>query len=357
MSDERLYDIAVVGMAGRFAGAADLAAFWENLRRGVDCLSLFTDQELEAEGVPRELRERPGYVRRRGVLRDAELFDAALFDTNPREARILDPQQRVFLECAWEALGDAGCDPACAGFAIGVYAGASQSSWFLSRLLDNPEAFRSAGALEMRLGNDKDFLSTHTSYRLDLRGPSVNLSTACSTSLVAVHFACQGLLNRECDLALAGGVSITFPQRAGYVFQEGGILSADGLCRAFDAEASGSVGGDGVGIVVLKRLEDALRDGDRVRAVIRGSAINNDGAMKIGFTAPSVEGQAAVIAEAQAMAGVEPDTVTYVEAHGSGTPLGDPVEIRAPSSPTSATATRRRVSPGSSRPCSPWRTG
>jgi phthiocerol/phenolphthiocerol synthesis type-I polyketide synthase E len=329
MSDERFYDVAVVGMAGRFAGADDLAAFWENLRRGVDSLSTFTDEELEAEGVPRELREMPGYVRRRGVLRDAERFDAALFDINPREARLLDPQQRVFLETAWEALEDAGCDPARFEGSVGVYAGTSQSTWFLSRLLDNPEVARTAGPLEVRLGNDKDFLSTQASYRLNLRGPSVNVSTACSTSLVAVHFACQGLLNRECDLALAGGVSITFPQRSGYVFQEGGILSADGLCRAFDAAASGTVGGDGIGLVALKRLEDALRDGDRIRAVIRGSAINNDGATKIGFTAPSVDGQSAVIAEAQSMAGVEPGSVTYVETHGSGTPLGDLVEIRA----------------------------
>ncbi|MES1243975.1 MAG: thioester reductase domain-containing protein [Acidobacteriota bacterium] len=329
MSEERFYDVAVVGMAGRFAGADDLAAFWDNLRRGVDALSTFADEELEAEGVPRELLELPGYVRRRGVLRGAERFDAALFDFNPREARLLDPQQRVFLETAWEALEDAGCDPARFEGSVGVYAGTSQSTWFLSRLLDNPEVARTAGPLEVRLGNDKDFLSTQASYRLNLRGPSVNVSTACSTSLVAVHLACQGLLNRECDLALAGGVSITFPQRSGYVFQEGSILSADGLCRAFDAAASGTVGGDGAGLVALKRLEGALRDGDRVRAVIRGSAINNDGATKIGYTAPSVDGQSAVIAEAQSMAGVEPGSVSYVETHGSATPMGDLVEIRA----------------------------
>jgi phthiocerol/phenolphthiocerol synthesis type-I polyketide synthase E len=329
LSEERFYHLAIVGMAGRFAGADDLTAFWDNLRRGVDSLSDFTDEELEDAGVPHEVRAHPAYVRRRGVLRGAERFDAPLFDVSPREARILDPQQRVFLECAWEALEDAGCDPARADFAIGVYAGASQSSWFLSRLLGNPEALRSAGALEIRLGNDKDFLATRISYRLNLRGPSINVNTACSTALVAVHLACQGLLNRECDLALAGGVSIQFPQTVGYLFEPGDILSPDGRCRAFDAEARGSVGGDGAGIVVLKRLDDALRDGDQIRAVIRGSAVNNDGALKIGFTAPSVEGQAAVVAEAQSMAGVEPDTITYVEAHGSGTPLGDPIEIRA----------------------------
>jgi len=329
MSEERFYDIAVVGMAGRFAAAGDLTAFWESLRGGVDCLSVITDEELEAEGVPRELRELPNYVRRRGVLRDVDLFDAALFDVSPREARILDPQQRVFLECAWEALEDAGCDPSRTTGAVGVYAGSSQSTWFFYRLFGNPEAARLAGSLEMRLGNDKDFLPTRTSYLLDLRGPSVSVSTACSTSLVAVHFACQGLLNRECDVALAGGVSIQFPQHMGYAFEPGGIQSPDGLCRAFDASAGGTASGSGAGLVVLKRLEDALRDGDRIRAVIRGSAVNNDGAGKIGFTAPGIEGQSAVVAEAQTVAGVDPGTITYVEAHGSGTPLGDTVEIRA----------------------------
>jgi phthiocerol/phenolphthiocerol synthesis type-I polyketide synthase E len=326
---EGLYDIAVIGLAGRFPGAADAEQFWDNLRRGVESISLFAGEELDRAGVPPDLREQPGFVAARGVLRDADLFDAPFFGFSPREARILDPQQRVFLECAWEALENAGCDPSRLAGAVGVYAGASQSSYFLRNLLFSPEVAATVGSLEVKLGNDRDFLAPLTSYRLNLRGPSVNVATACSTSLVAVHFACQGLLNRECDVALAGGVSVTFPQVGGYVYQQGGILSADGHCRAFDAGTTGSVGGDGAGIVVLKRLEDAVRDGDAVRAVIKASAVNNDGSLKIGFTAPSVDGQAAVIAEAHALAGIDPATITYVEAHGSGTPLGDPVEIRA----------------------------
>ncbi|MES1243261.1 MAG: thioester reductase domain-containing protein [Acidobacteriota bacterium] len=327
--DETLTQVAVVGLAGRFPGAADAGQLWDNLRRGVDSISRFTPEELDRAGVSRALRERPGFMAARGVLRDADLFDAPFFGFSPREARLLDPQQRVFLECAWEALEDAGCDPGRMDGAVGVYAGASQSTYFLHNLASNPEVAATVSGLEVKLANDRDFLAPLVSYRLNLRGPSVNVATACSTSLVAVHLACQGLLNRECDVALAGGVSVSFPQVSGYVYQEGGILSADGRCRAFDAAATGSLGGDGAGIVVLKRLEDALRDGDAIRAVIRGSAINNDGSLKIGFTAPSVDGQAAVIAEAQALAGVDPATVTYLEAHGSGTPLGDPVEIRA----------------------------
>jgi phthiocerol/phenolphthiocerol synthesis type-I polyketide synthase E len=327
--EEGLSDVAVIGLAGRFPGADGVEQLWENLKQGRESLSFFTAEELEAAGFPRALRDSPGFVASRGVLRDPDLFDAPFFGFSPREARVLDPQQRVFLECAWEALENAGCDPGRLEGAVGVYAGASQSTYLLRNLLSNPEITAQVSGLEIKLGNEKDFLAPVTSYRLNLRGPSVNVATACSTSLVAVHFACQGLLNRECDVALAGGVSISFPQAVGYVFQQGGILSADGHCRTFDAGATGSVGGDGVGIVVLKRLEDALRDGDVIRAVIKASAINNDGSMKIGFTAPSVDGQAAVITEAQSLAGIDPATITYVEAHGSGTPLGDPVEIRA----------------------------
>ncbi len=321
--------IAIVGMAGRFPGAADTAQLWDNLRGGVDSITRFTAEELERAGVSRELREQPGFMAARGVLRDADLFDASFFGFSPREARLLDPQQRIFLECSWEALENAGCDPGRVNGAVGVYAGASQSSYFLRNLASSHEIAATVSPLEIKLANDRDFLGPLVSYRLNLRGPSVNVSTACSTSLVAVHLACQGLLNRECDVALAGGVSVSFPQVSGYVYQEGGILSKDGRCRAFDAAATGSLGGDGAGIVVLKRLEDAERDGDSIRAVILASAINNDGSMKIGFTAPSVDGQAAVIAEAQALAGVDPGTITYQEAHGSGTPMGDPVEIRA----------------------------
>ncbi len=323
-----LYEVAVVGMAGRFPGAASVEELWEVLKRGAETVSFFTPEELEASGIPREVSSDPRYVPARGVLAGADLFDAAFFGLTPREARILDPQQRIFFECAWETLESAACDPGRFAGAIGIYAGMSQSS-YLRNLLSNPGVPRWASGLEIKLGTDKDFLTTQASYRLNLRGPSINVATACSTSLVAVHLACQGLLNRECDLALAGGACVGVPQKAGYFYQEGGIYSADGHCRAFDAVASGSIGGDGVGVVLLKRLEDALRDRDPIRAVIKGSALNNDGALKIGFTAPSVEGQAAVIAEAQTMAGVDPGTITYVEAHGSATPLGDPVEIRA----------------------------
>src|SRR4051812_26515382 len=316
-------------MAGRFPGAAGVEQLWDLLRRGVEAVRHFDAVELDRAGVPAALRERPGFVASRGVLADADLFDAPFFGFSPREARVLDPQQRVFLEHAWEALEDAGCDPARLAGAVGVYAGASQSTYFLRNLLSSPEVAATVSGLEVKLGNDKDFLAPLVSYRLNLRGPSVNVATACSTSLVAVHLACQGLLNRECDVALAGGVSVTFPQKVGHFYQEGGIFSADGHCRAFDAGATGSVGGDGAGIVVLKRLEDALRDGDPVRAVIKGSAINNDGSRKIGFTAPSVEGQAKVIRMAHAAAEVRPDTITYVEAHGTGTALGDPIEMAA----------------------------
>nr|MDP9121178.1 polyketide synthase [Acidobacteriota bacterium] len=323
------YDVAIVGMAGRFAGARDTDELWRNLAQGVESIVRFSPAELEQAGVPSEVYLDPRYVPAHGYLAGADLWDAALFGVSPRDARILDPQHRLLLECAWEALEDAACDPDRFAGGIGVYAGASQSSYLLSYLLDNPALLRAWTPLEIKLGNDKDFLASRVSYRLNLRGPSVAVSTACSTSLVAVHFACQGLLNRECDLALAGGTSIALPQKQGYMHEPGGISAADGHCRAFDGRASGSVAGDGVGIVALKRLADALTGRDRIRAVVKGSAVNNDGSGKIGFTAPSVSGQAAVIAEAQSAAGVDPESISYVEAHGSGTPLGDSVEIRA----------------------------
>ncbi|HVR11695.1 MAG TPA: beta-ketoacyl synthase N-terminal-like domain-containing protein, partial [Thermoanaerobaculia bacterium] len=326
---EGCYDVAVVGMAGCFPGAPDLSTLWQNLCRGVESISFFDEGELLAAGVRRETIAAPGFVAARGLVTGADLFDAPLFGFSPREARLMDPQQRLFLECAWEALGDASCDPGRVPGLVGVYAGVSQSSYLFSNLLADPDLLRAVSPMEIRLANDRDFLATLTSYRLNLKGPSVTVATACSSSLVAVHLACQALLNRETDAALAGGASLSFPQVQGYIHQQGGILSADGHCRAFDAAASGSVGGDGVGLVVLKRLADALADRDAIRAVIKGSAIGNDGAEKIGFTAPSVAGQAATIAQAQSAAGIAADSVTYIEAHGSGTPLGDPVEIRA----------------------------
>ena len=326
-------DVAIIGMAGRFPGARDLAEFWRNLRAGVESITFFTDEELLAAGVPPETLEDPSYVKARGVLDDIEQFDSAFFGFNPREAEMIDPQQRLFLESAWAALEDAGYGAPDAA-PVGVFAGVGMS-FYLLNLLSNAAA-SAAGTQEtvidttqIVIGNDKDFLSTRVSYKLNLKGPSVVVQSACSTSLLAVHLACQSVLNGECDMALAGGVRLSVPPRAGYYAFDGGIMSPDGHCRAYDARAEGTVAGSGVGVVVLKRLSDALADGDHIRAVIRGSAANNDGSRKIGYTAPSVEAQAAVITEALAVAGVAPETVTYVEGHGTATPLGDPIELEA----------------------------
>ncbi|WP_447980425.1 SDR family NAD(P)-dependent oxidoreductase [Candidatus Nitrospira bockiana] len=320
-------EIAITGMAGRFPGANDVDAFWRNLCDGVESVSMLTDEDLLASGVEPALLGDPNYVRARAMVDDVDLFDAAFFGFTPKEAEIMDPQQRLFLECAWEALERAGCDPDRYRGLIGVYGGASISGY--GNLLAQGGLLQSAADMSAVLGTDLDFLSSRVSYKLNLEGPSLVVQTACSSSLVAVHLACQGLLSGECDMALAGGVSVNVPQKVGYLYQEGAIASPDGHCRAFDVKAQGTVGGSGLGIVVLKRLEDALADGDHVLAVIKGSAINNDGAVKVGFTAPRIEGQAKVISAAQAAADVDPRSVTYVEAHGTGTPLGDPIEIAA----------------------------
>ncbi|HSS51725.1 MAG TPA: amino acid adenylation domain-containing protein, partial [Thermoanaerobaculia bacterium] len=320
--------VAIIGMAGRFPGARSAEELWRNVRSGVESISFWSAEELAASGVSSALLRNPQYVRAKGVIADAELFDARLFGFNPAEARLLDPQQRLFLECVWEALEDAGYDPDTCGRSTGIFAGAAMNT-YLSNVVSNPELLRSVGSFQTVLANDKDFLPTRVSYKLNLRGPSVNVQTACSTSLVAVHLACRSLLGNECDLALAGGVSVSVPRQCGYLFQEGGILSPDGHCRAFDARAQGSVVGEGVGAVVLKRLTDAMADHDRISAVVLGSAINNDGASKVGFTAPSVEGQAEVIGEALEMAGIDPESIGYIETHGTGTALGDPVEVTA----------------------------
>lgn len=320
--------IAVIGMAGRFPGARHVEEFWANLRGGVETIRFFSDEELLAAGVNPSVVNDPGYVKAKGSIEDAELFDAHFFGFTPREAEITDPQQRLFMECAWEALEIAGYDSEKYEGSIGVFAGVSMNTYVFN-LFSNHNLIKSLGMFQTSVANDKDHLTTRVSYKLNLRGPSVNVQTTCSTSLVAVHLACQSLLNGECDMALAGGVSVTLPLKAGFYYQEGGVVSPDGHCRTFDADAKGTVTGNGLGIVVLKRLEDALRDGDQIEAVIRGSAINNDGAAKVGYTAPSVEGQSAVIAEAQTIAGVTPDSISYVEAHGTGTPVGDPIEMKA----------------------------
>jgi acyl transferase domain-containing protein/acyl carrier protein len=325
---ESTTDIAIIGISARFPGARNVAEFWRNLRDGVESISFFTDEELTAAGVEPTAFRSPDYVRAAGVLSDVELFDAAFFGFNPKDAETLDPQQRIFLESSWEALEDAGYNPETYNGLIGVYGGSSASS-YLSNLYSHPELVSSLGDFQLNLGNDKDNLTTNVSYKLNLKGPSMAVQAACSTSLVAVCVACQNLLSYQCDMALAGGVRVVVPQTLGYFYQEGGIMSPDGHCRAFDAQARGTVGGNGVGLVVLKRLDDALADGDHVYAVIKGAGVNNDGAVKVGYTAPSIEGQAQVISLAQAVAGVEVETITYVEAHGTGTDLGDPIEVAA----------------------------
>ncbi len=321
--------IAIVGMAGRFPGARNIDEFWRNLRNGVEAISLFTEEELRSAGVDSALLNDPSYVRANATLEDTELFDASFFGINHREAEIMDPQHRIFLECAWEALENAGYNADSYQGRIGVYAGHGLTTYLLSNLYSHRQSLWALSGTQTFFGNDKDHLSTRVSYKLNLHGPSLSVQTACSTSLVAVHIACQSLLTGECSMALAGGITIWVPQKVGYKYDEGGILSPDGHCRAFDAAAKGTVNGNGVGIVILKRLEDALAEGDTIHAVIKGSAINNDGSQKAGYTAPSIEGQAAVISEAMHMAGVDASTITYVEAHGTGTVMGDPIEVAA----------------------------
>ena len=279
--------IAIVGMAGRFPGARKVSEFWRNLRDGVECIRSRSDAELLAAGVTREEFARPDYIKRASVLDDVPMFDASFFGLSPRDASIMDPQHRHFLECAWEAFEDAGHPPQRFDGSIGVFAGSGMNTYLIHNLLANRRLLESTGLFQLKqTGNDKDVLATRVSYQFDLRGPSINVQTACSTSLVAVHLACQSLLNNECDLALAGGVTIEIPHGQGYIYREGEILSRDGHCRSFDATSSGTVFGSGLGIVVLRRLEDALEDCDHIRAVILGSAINNDGGRKVGYLAP-----------------------------------------------------------------------
>jgi acyl transferase domain-containing protein/acyl carrier protein len=321
-------DIAVIGMAGCFPGAKNIDEFWENLKRGGESISFFTDEELMDAGLPAGALKSPGYVRANPMLAGCEYFDASFFDYLPGDVEFMDPQVRIFHECVWEALEDAGYDPFSYKGLIGLYAGASiNNSWIAGTF--KLETGESARGFSGSLFFDKDFLTTHISYKLNLRGPSSTIFTACSTSLVAVHQACQGLLSGECELALAGGVSIVPSQGQGYLWQEGLIHSADGHCRAFDAGANGTVFGSGAGVVVLKQLEGAAAGRDHIYAVLIGSAVNNDGNQKVGFSAPGVKGQAAVIRAALQAAEVSPDSIGYIETHGTGTAMGDPIEIEA----------------------------
>ncbi|MEO6053889.1 MAG: aminotransferase class III-fold pyridoxal phosphate-dependent enzyme, partial [Chthoniobacterales bacterium] len=328
--------IAIIGMAGRFPGAADVDAFWKNLVDGKDTITRFSEEETEFSLLTENAVTRgEKFVRARGVLDNADKFDAEFFGIRPREAEIMDPQHRIFLECAWEALEAAGYDPIAYEKLIGVYAGLSLNTYLLYNLCSgNDFSTRLAGNYQVgeyqaMLGNDKDFMPTRVAYKLNLRGPTMAIQCACSTSLVAIAQACTALQNYQCDMALAGGVSISFPQRRDYRYEEDGMVSPDGTCRAFDADAKGTVFGHGSAVVLLKRLSEAQADGDNILAVIRGHAVNNDGSDKIGYAAPGVNAQADVIAMAQANAGVTPDSISYIEAHGTGTPLGDPIEVAA----------------------------
>ncbi|NLW47675.1 MAG: KR domain-containing protein [Firmicutes bacterium] len=322
-------EIAIIGMSGRFPGANSIEAYWQNLKNGIPAIRFLDDEELLSRGVDRRSLQKPGYVKVCSMLDDIELFDASFFGYTPREAALMDPQHRIFLECAWEALESAGYSPEKTAEIISVFASATTNTYLLYNLLSNPELLNQLDPVQIDVSNGNDYLATRVSYKLNLTGPSCTVQSACSSSLVAVHMACQNLLNQESDIAIAGGISIDVRQQYGYQYSDGSIVSPDGYCRAFDAEANGTVFGSGVGVVVLRRLEDALAKGDTIFAIIKGSAMNNDGADKVGYTAPGVDGQAAVIAEALSVAGCGAETISYVETHGTGTKMGDPVEIRA----------------------------
>ncbi|MBV8885706.1 MAG: aminotransferase class III-fold pyridoxal phosphate-dependent enzyme, partial [Chroococcidiopsidaceae cyanobacterium CP_BM_RX_35] len=320
--------VAIIAMVGRFPGANSIDELWRNLCEGRESTTFFTDDELDPS-IEEFLRRDTNYIKARGIIKGAETFDAAFFGINPREAELMDPQARVFLELAHEALENSGYTPESFDGPIGLYAGSGRNTYFEKHICGRPEVIDRLGEFQTMLANEKDFLTTRASYKLNIKGPSVSINTACSTSLVAVIQAFQALISYQCDLALAGGISITTPQNTGYLYQEEGMLSKDGHCRPFDANAQGTMFNNGAGLVVLRRLDDVLKDGDRIYAVIRGVGINNDGAHKVSFTAPSVDGQTEVIAIAQAYADFHPETISYVETHGTATPLGDPIEIEA----------------------------
>ncbi|MTJ79884.1 MAG: beta-ketoacyl synthase [Telmatospirillum sp.] len=322
-------DIAIIGMSCRFPGADDIETLWRDLAAGREAIRPIGDPELVAAGVDPEQLADPAYVKAGAFIDGVDLFDADFFGITREEAELTDPQQRLFLECAFEALERAGYGATATEARVGVYAGMGLNSYGLFNLAERFRRASSVGRYQIMLANDKDFAATRVSYRLNLRGPGIGINTACSTSLVAVHMACLGLLAGDCDMALVGGAHVAVPHHTGYRYQDGMIFSPDGHCRAFDARAKGTVIGSGVGVVALKPLSRALEDGDWVHAVIKGTAINNDGASKPGYTAPSVSGQVEVIVGAQEAAGCPPESISYVEAHGTGTPLGDPIEVAA----------------------------
>lgn len=321
-------DIAIIGMSGRFPGAPDLRTFWRNLQGGVDSIGHFSEEELIASGLfPLDVIRHPDFIAAKGVLDDADMFDAAFFGISPREAELMDPQHRLLMECAWHALEDAGYDSERYPGRIAAFTSTGLNTYMAFNICSHPGLAQRVGGFHLSICNDKDFVATRIAYAMNLKGASLNVSTACSSSLVSVHFACQHLLTQQADISIVGAVSVHFPQKVGHIYEAGAAYSPDGLCRPFDATKSGLIDGSGVAAVVLKRLDDALRDGDAIYAVVKGTAVNNDGRNKVGYTAPSIEGQSDVISEALEMAGVEPDTISYVEAHGTATPLGDPIEV------------------------------
>ncbi len=333
-------DIAVVGIACRFPGANNLDEYWDNLVNGRESISFFSDAELSAE-VSAADRNHPNYVKAKGIVEDCDQFDAAFFSVSPAEAEVMDPQQRIMLQLAWHAMEDAGYPPGDNKLRTGVFVGTNWSRYFQQYVLNNEDVKRKLGAFNASLANESDFLSTRISYKLDLTGPSINVFTACSTGLVAISQACSSIESGDCEMALAGGVSISTPVNSGYVYQEGSMLASDGHCRPFDAAATGTTFNDGAGLVVLKRLDLARRDGDHIYAVVKGCAVNNDGANKASFTAPSVAGQVAIYNSALAKAGVAADSIGFIETHGTATPLGDPIEVKALSQSYAAAGSAR----------------
>ncbi|MFT6265595.1 MAG: amino acid adenylation domain-containing protein [Oleiphilaceae bacterium] len=323
-------DIAVIGMACRLPGSSNPEEYWQNLKEGRESFTTLSDDELREADVSESDIANPNYVKTGMFLEDMKCFDAGFFGFSPQDARIMDPQHRHFLECAWETFEDAGYIPSEIEGSVGVYAGSGHNAYLPYNLMTNPELLKQVGFFLLRhTGNDKDFLATRASYLFNLLGPSVNVQTACSTSLVGVHLAAQSLLSGECDMALAGGVTINMPHNQGYLYKENEILSPDGHCRPFEAASGGTVFGSGVGCILLKRLEDALADGDNIHAVIKASAINNDGSNKVSYLAPSVDGQAAAVRETIELAEIDPASVSFIECHGTGTAMGDPIEVSA----------------------------
>ncbi|MEO1085057.1 MAG: polyketide synthase, partial [Acidobacteriota bacterium] len=322
-------EIAVVGIACRFPGSNDARTYWRQLRDGVCSVRTLDDDALRAAGISEGRLAEPSYVKAAAFLDEPEAFDAGFFAMSPREAEITDPQHRVLLELAQHVLDDAGHTPEGFPGRIGVFAGATLNSYLVMNLAQHPTALADLEPVQLNIGNGGDFLTTRIAYKLNLTGPCYTVQSACSTSLVAVHAACESLLSEEADMALAGGVSINVGFRHGYDYADGGMMSPDGVCRPFDARAQGTLFGSGAGLVALRRLDDALADGDHIYAVVRGTAINNDGSLKVGYTAPSVDGQARVVREALDAAGLTADEIGYVEAHGTATPLGDPIEVQA----------------------------